>query len=56
MRIAVVGASGNVGSALLRRLGDEPEVQSIRGIARRLPALDLRKVEWVAADIVDANL
>jgi nucleoside-diphosphate-sugar epimerase len=56
MRIAVVGASGNVGSALLRRLGDEPEVQSIRGIARRLPALDLRKVEWVAADVVDANL
>jgi len=56
MRIAVVGASGNVGSALLRRLGDEPEVRSIRGIARRLPSLELRKVEWVAADIVDANL
>jgi nucleoside-diphosphate-sugar epimerase len=56
MRIAVVGASGNVGSALLRALGDEPEVQQIRGIARRLPSLDLPKVEWVAADIVDANL
>lgn len=56
MRIAVVGASGNVGSALLRALGDEPQVRSIRGIARRLPALDLPKVEWVAADIVDANL
>ncbi len=56
MRIAVVGASGNVGSALLRRLGDEPQVEHVRGIARRLPSLELRKVEWVAADIVDANL
>ncbi len=56
MRIAVVGASGNVGSALLRALGDEPEIDHIRGIARRLPTLDLPKVEWVAADIVDGPL
>jgi nucleoside-diphosphate-sugar epimerase len=56
MRIVIVGASGNVGTALLRALGDEPAVTRIVGLARRRPTLDLPKVEWVAADIVDAPL
>ena len=37
MRIAVVGASGNVGTAVLRRLAAEPSVAEIVGIARRPP-------------------
>ena len=37
MRVAVVGASGNVGTALLRRLGDDPAITSVVGIARRPP-------------------
>ena len=37
MRIVVVGASGNVGTAVLRRLAAEPAVTEIVGVARRPP-------------------
>ena len=37
MRVAVVGASGNVGTALLRQLRDDPAITSVVGIARRPP-------------------
>jgi UDP-glucose 4-epimerase len=37
MRVVVVGASGNVGTAVLRRLAGEPAVTAIVGIARRPP-------------------
>jgi len=59
MRIVVVGATGNVGIALLRVLKDRPEIEHIVGIARRPPGNDEPaergyggKVSWVAADIV----
>jgi nucleoside-diphosphate-sugar epimerase len=51
MRIVVTGASGNVGTSVLEALGAEPEVKEIVGIARRLPELEMPKVEWVAADV-----
>jgi len=51
MRVVVTGATGNVGTSLLRLLSDEPAVTSIVGLARRRPELHLPKVEWVAADI-----
>jgi UDP-glucose 4-epimerase len=56
VRVVVVGATGNVGTSLLRVLAREPEVTSIVGVARRLPSLEAEKTEWVAADIVDADL
>lgn len=37
MRVVVVGATGNVGTALLRRLDGEPEISDVVGIARRIP-------------------
>lgn len=37
MKVAIVGASGHVGTALLRALRDEERVEEIIGIARRLP-------------------
>lgn len=37
MHIAVVGATGNVGTALLRRLRHAPGIESLIGIARRTP-------------------
>ena len=37
MRVVVTGATGNVGTAVLRALAHEDEVTSIVGIARRLP-------------------
>jgi UDP-glucose 4-epimerase len=51
MRVAVVGASGNAGTALLRALAAEDAVTSVLGIARRLPRIRPPKVEWAAVDI-----
>ena len=51
MRVVVIGASGNVGTSVLRSLADEPAVESILGVARRLPTAAFEKTEWVRADI-----
>jgi UDP-glucose 4-epimerase len=56
VRIVVVGATGNVGTSLLTALADEPQVESVLGLARRVPALRMPKTDWVAADIVHADL
>jgi nucleoside-diphosphate-sugar epimerase len=56
MHVVVIGASGNVGIALVRELSAEPAVTRITGVARRLPELELAKVGWQAADILDADL
>jgi UDP-glucose 4-epimerase len=56
MRVVVTGASGNVGTSVLRALGTDSAVDSIVGIARRRPALALPKVEWREADVVVAPL
>lgn len=37
MRVVIVGASGNVGTALLRRLATDATVTSVVGVARRVP-------------------
>lgn len=51
MRVVVVGATGNHGSSLVRRLSRDPEVEAITGIARRRPSLTLPRVTWRTADI-----
>jgi UDP-glucose 4-epimerase len=56
VRVVVVGATGNVGTSLLRALVGREDVDSVLGIARRRPSLELPKTEWVAADVVDADL
>jgi len=56
MRIAVVGATGNVGTSVLRALARDPEVEYVRGIARRIPRFQQAKTEFVAADIVHSPL
>src|SRR4051794_32065482 len=56
MRVVVVGASGNVGTSLLRSLADEPAVESVLGLARRLPNLRFPKTEWRQADISHSDL
>ncbi|MFC0623120.1 NAD-dependent epimerase/dehydratase family protein [Kribbella deserti] len=55
MRVVVTGASGNVGSALLRRLGQTDH--SVIAVARRLPASVVggRDVRWVSADLSTAD-
>jgi UDP-glucose 4-epimerase len=56
MRVAITGASGNVGTSLLRSLADEPAVESIVGLCRRLPDMRMPKVEWRTADVVKSDL
>ncbi|MEE6272286.1 NAD-dependent epimerase/dehydratase family protein [Georgenia wangjunii] len=54
MRVVVVGASGNVGTAVLRALHRRPEVTSVVGVARRFPdrsSAPYDGAEWVRADI-----
>jgi UDP-glucose 4-epimerase len=51
MRVAVVGASGNLGTSLLAALADDVRVGSVLAIARRRPELTFAKTEWHQADI-----
>jgi UDP-glucose 4-epimerase len=52
MRVVIVGATGNAGTALLRRLQAEPDVE-LAGVARRLPEPVgvYRDVDWHAMDV-----
>jgi UDP-glucose 4-epimerase len=56
MRVVVVGASGNVGSALVRALSADDSIDEITGVARRVPGLELPKLSWVGADVVSSDL
>ncbi|MFJ4466560.1 SDR family oxidoreductase [Streptomyces sp. NPDC089424] len=50
-RIVVTGATGNVGTSVVRLLSEDPQVGSVRGLARRLPAWSPPKTEWAAVDV-----
>jgi UDP-glucose 4-epimerase len=56
MRVVVVGATGNVGTSTLQALTGDDRVDSILGIARRRPELEMPKVEWAEADVRSADL
>ncbi len=51
MKIAVTGATGNVGTSVLRNLGADDDIDSIIGIARRRPSSHFPKTTWAAADV-----
>lgn len=58
LRLAIVGATGNTGTALLRALAHTPEVGSIVGIARRTPDVSTEPYsacEWASIDIAAAS-
>jgi UDP-glucose 4-epimerase len=56
MRVVVVGATGNVGTSVLAALADDDQVESVVGIARRRPELEVEKVEWAEADVASSDL
>ncbi|MBI9113496.1 NAD-dependent epimerase/dehydratase family protein [Sanguibacter suaedae] len=54
MKVVVVGATGNCGTAVLRALAAEPRVTSVLGVARRLPDVDTepyRSAGWARYDV-----
>lgn len=68
MRTAITGASGNLGSAVLRRLshshldvgapGAQPEAPELLGISRRAPSPSPQlpdQVPWLPLDLTDAD-
>lgn len=56
MKIVVTGATGNVGTSVLRALEDDPAVTEVVGLARRKPELTLPKVRFEQVDIVRDGL
>jgi nucleoside-diphosphate-sugar epimerase len=55
-RVVVVGATGNVGTSLVRALAEDDAVDEVVGVARRLPTLEEPKTSWVAADVEHSDL
>src|SRR4051812_45651907 len=56
VRVVVTGATGNVGTSVVRALGDDPAVDEIVGVARRLPSWQAPRVRWVSADVARDDL
>ena len=56
MKLAVTGATGNIGSSLIEACCDEDEIDEIVGIARRRPTWDPPKTRWVEADVTADDL
>jgi len=51
MRVVIVGATGNVGTSLVRALAGDDRVTEIVGVARRRPQSTAAKTTWATADI-----
>jgi nucleoside-diphosphate-sugar epimerase len=56
VHVVVTGATGNVGTSVLRALASDDRVRSIIGIARRPPASSWPKTTFVAADVARDDL
>jgi nucleoside-diphosphate-sugar epimerase len=56
MRIVVTGATGNVGTSVVRTLAEDSRVQEIVGVARRRPSWDPPRTRWVQADVASSPL
>ena len=56
MRVVITGATGNVGTSVLRALGDDDRVESILGLARRSPAEEFKKTTFATVELADDDL
>ena len=51
MKVVVIGATGNIGTAVVRALAADPAVDEIVGVARRLPGHVVPRTTFVPADV-----
>ena len=56
MKVAVTGATGNVGTSTIQALSESPEIDEIVGLARREPTWAPPKTNWVEANVLTADL
>lgn len=56
LRVAVTGATGNIGTSVVQALSDDDRVRSIRGVARRRSTWSCPKLEMVTADVAEDDL
>lgn len=57
MRVVVTGATGNVGTSVIKALSADDRVEAVVGLARRPPEARVAgKTTWVAADVVNDSL
>ena len=56
MRVVVTGATGNVGTAVVRALVADERVERVVGISRRAPRWTPAKTEWAQADVARDDL
>jgi nucleoside-diphosphate-sugar epimerase len=51
--IVVTGATGNVGTSLVRLLSEDPAVGAVLGLARRIPDWSPPRTTWQAVDLAE---
>jgi nucleoside-diphosphate-sugar epimerase len=56
MRVVITGATGNVGTSLVRSFAMHGDVSQIIGIARRRPERRVPKTDWITADVASDDL
>lgn len=56
MKVAVTGATGNVGTTLLELLGADHEIEQVKAFARRRPSRSWPKTEFTALDVATEDL
>ncbi|RCW44609.1 nucleoside-diphosphate-sugar epimerase [Halopolyspora algeriensis] len=55
-RVAVLGATGNVGTSLVEALSHDPEIAEVRALSRREATWSSPKVQWIGTDACTDDL
>jgi UDP-glucose 4-epimerase len=56
MRIVITGATGNVGTSVVRALAGDERVEEIVGVVRRVPEWSQPRTRWASADVARDDL
>jgi len=56
VKVVVTGATGNVGTSVVRALAADPQVSEVVGVSRRTPPWHHDKTRWVRADVAETDL